>query len=102
MKAKTESLGLKGQGVEALTIKAVDTAIEKYEKNKEARCKISPSEVAAKQELKEILHKNRDKLPLNEDGEHFYRYEGVDYILEEKLKRTKADTEGAFPDMDKD
>lgn len=91
--AKNEQLpGLKGPGVEPLSIKAIDAAVEKYEKKKEQRCKASPGEISAKTDLKELLHKNRDKLPLNEDGEHFYRYDGVDYILEEKLKRTKADT----------
>lgn len=91
MATKNEELpGMKGPGVEIPSIKAIDNAISKYEDAKERRCKMSPREVAAKGELLEVLHKNRDKLPLNEDGHPFYRAEGVDYVLEETLKRSKA------------
>ena len=84
---------MKGKGVEKLVIKSIDTLIDAYEKKKEARCNISPGEVAAKGALLDALHKNKDKLPLNSDGEAFYRYEGVDYVLEESLKRKKVDTD---------
>jgi len=86
---------MKGPGVEAFSVSlpSVNKAIEGYEKEKEARCKISPKEVAAKATLLELLHKFKDKLPLNADGEHFYRYEGVDYVLEESLKRKKVDSD---------
>ena len=86
---------MKGPGVEAFSVSlpSVNKLIEAYEKKKEARCKISPGEVAAKGALLDALHKNKDKLPLNSDGEAFYRYEGVDYVLEESLKRKKVDTD---------
>ena len=77
-------------GVTELKIPSITKAIEKYEEAKEKRCKASPAEVAAKTDLLEILHKNRDKLPQNEDGEHYYRHYGVDYVLEESLKRKKV------------
>lgn len=89
--AKTEELPeMHGKGVEVPSIKPIDNAIESYESEKDKRCKISPREIAAKGKLSELLHKNRDKLPLNEDGNPFYRYNGVDYTLEEKLKRSKV------------
>jgi hypothetical protein len=91
MATKTDEMpGLTGKGVELLSIKAIDNAISKYEDAKERRCKMSPREVAAKGELLEVLHKNRDKLPLNEDWHPFYRADGVDYVLQEMLKRSKA------------
>lgn len=73
------------------SIPEVEKAISKYEKKKEARCSASPGEIAAKNELKEQLHANRDQLPINAEGQRFYRFEGVDYILEETLKRRSAD-----------
>ncbi len=89
---KQESIPLEGQGVAELSIPEIDKAINKYERKKEARCNASPDEIAAKGELKKILHANRAALPLNEAGVPFYRYEGVDYALEEKLTRKKVDT----------
>jgi hypothetical protein len=95
MSAKTGSLpGMSGEGVAPLSIASIDKAIDKYEQKKEQRCKASPGEIAAKQELLALLHKNRDKLPLNDDGHAFYRYEQVDYVLEETMKRKKVASEG--------
>lgn len=81
-----------GPGVVPLTIADIDKAINKYERKKEARCAASPDEIAAKAQLKAVLHANRDALPKNEAGVPFYRFEDVDYVLEEKLLRRKVDT----------
>jgi len=81
-------------GVAPLSIPEVDKAVAKYERLKEKRCEASPGEIAAKQELKKILGDNRLKLPQNEDGLRFYRKDGVDYILEETLKRRADDEAG--------
>lgn len=83
--------GVEGDGVAPVRIKEIDQAITKYERAKEKRCAESPKEVAAKQSLRALLHENRDNLSLNEDGQRFYRSEGVDYILEESLRRRKVD-----------
>lgn len=80
-----------GAGVAPLVIPEVAKAVSKYEKKKEARCNASPGEIAAKAELKELLHAHRDKLPMNDDGNPYYRHEGADYVLEEKLKRVSTD-----------
>lgn len=90
--AKNQELGLAGQGVEALSIPEIDKAIAKYQRKKEARCAETPGEFAAKQELQKVLHANRDKLPVGEDGVSFYRSDDRDYRLEEKLKVRKVET----------
>jgi hypothetical protein len=89
---KTPDLpGVEGPGVSALSIPEIDRAVSKYERKKEARCAVSPEEVAAKRELRAALHSNRAQLPVNEEGNPYYRHDGTDYILEEKLKRRAAD-----------
>lgn len=82
---------LSGAGVVGVKIPDLDKAAAKYERKKDERCAASPGEIAAKNELRELLHANRDKLPLNSEGQRFYRADNVDYILEEKLKRRAAD-----------
>lgn len=84
-----------GKGVEPLNIPAIARLITKYEKKKEARCAESPGERDAKKELQAALHSLRDQLPVNEDGNHYYRstdYER-DYILTEKLQAVKFSDE---------
>jgi hypothetical protein len=83
--------GVEGKGVSPLVIPEIAKAINTYERKKEKRCEISPGEISAKRDLKELLVKHRDELPLNEDGHRFYRHEGVDYIIDDVLKRRSAD-----------
>jgi hypothetical protein len=90
MAEKQEQIDIKGKGVEVPSIKSLDGAISDYESEKDKRCKISPREVAAKGKLQDLLHKNREKLPVNEDGFPYYRYEGRDYTLQDALKITKV------------
>lgn len=91
-KDKTAALpGMTGKGIAPLSIPAIDKAINSYERKKEKRCQASPGEVSAKRDLTALLAKHRDELPANEDGQRFYRYEGVDYIVDVVLKRRAAD-----------
>lgn len=91
-KNKTPDLpGIAGKGVSPLVIPSIAKLVDKYERQKEKRCQASPGEITAKRELSAALHDNRAALPVNEDGQSFYRHEGVDYILEENLKRRAAD-----------
>lgn len=91
-KTGTDDLpGMVGKGVAPLSIPEIDKAINAYERKKEKRCEASPGEVAAKRDLKELLVKHRDELPMNEDGQRFYRRDGVDYIIDDVLKRRSAD-----------
>jgi hypothetical protein len=85
MAEKQEELGVKGKGVEPPSIKSIDKAADEYQTAKDRRCRESPREVAAKGKLQELLHKNREALPKNEDGNPFYRYDGRDYCLAEKM-----------------
>lgn len=87
---KNNELPLTGDGVEPLSIAEIDKAIDKYQKRKDERCKASPGEIEAKQNLRKILHAHRDELPKNGEGVPFYRYDERDYLLEEKLKVRKV------------
>lgn len=69
----------------------MEKCINKYERKKEARCAASPDEIAAKRELFATLHAHAAELPVNGEGQKYYRFDSVDYILEEKLKRRAAD-----------
>lgn len=89
--AKNELPGMEGPGVELLEIAEVDKAISKYQRKKEARCQVSPGEIEAKRELRAALHKHRDKLPVTAEGVPFYRSDGRDYFLEEKLTVRKVE-----------
>jgi len=91
---------MEGDGVAPLEIKDIDKAISKYQKKKEARCLASPDEVAAKREVRTQLHLHRDELPQNGEGIPFYRYDGRDYLLEEKLRVVKVDEDGDESDND--
>lgn len=90
---KNNELGLTGAGVEAIEIPEIEKAITKYQRLKEARCVASPPEIAAKTNLRQLLHEHRNKLPVNGDGTPFYRSDGRDYVLEEKLKVRKVEAE---------
>ncbi len=83
--------GLDYQPGQVVVFNGIDKAVIAYERKKEKRCEASPGEISAKRDLKEQLAKYRDHLPKNEDGERFYRLDGVDYILTETLKRHRAD-----------
>ena len=84
--------GIEGPGVALLEIEEIDKAISKYQRRKEARCSVSPAEIEAKRELRELLHKHRGKLPVNGDGIPFYRNDDRDYLLLETLKVRKVET----------
>jgi len=91
-RTKTDDLpGVEGEGVTLLKIPDIDKAVDAYERKKEKRCEASPGEISAKRDLRDLLHKHSDKLPVNEDGAKFYRRDGMDYILEETMKRKRAD-----------
>ncbi len=95
-KNKTGTLpAMTGPGVEVPKNPALDKFIRKYEAAKEKRCTASPDEIAAKKELQFALHQHRASLPINSDGEPFYRSEEYerDYVLQEKMKVRKFGAE---------
>jgi len=91
MSKNSELPGMEGEGVALLEIAEIDKAIAKYQRKKEARCKETPGEVEAKSQLRTLLHKHRDKLPVNKEGVPFYRHDDRDYCLEEKLSVRKVE-----------
>lgn len=92
--AKNQDLpGVDGPGVAPLKIPEIEKAINKYQRKKDERCQASPGEVAAKQELRALLHEHKSELPVNAQGIPFYRYDERDYLLEEKLKVQKIVTD---------
>lgn len=95
-----ELAGVSGKGADRVSIEAVDKAIRKYEKKKDARCAETPGERDAKKELMAALHANLESLPRNAEGKRFYRYEVQDgkfkdYIIEDKLVMKVVDEEDA-------
>lgn len=100
---KTAQLpGMTGAGVAPIEIAEVAKAITRYERAKEKRCQVSPDEIATKRALEATLHKHAGALPLNKDGNRFYRQDDVDYILKESLLRRRSDDgEGAGGDAEK-
>ena len=91
--AKQEHIDLgNAPGVAPLVIDEIDKAVTKYERAKDKRCAESPAEVTYKRELRAILHARRDELHTDpETGERFYRVDGKDYVLSEKLSIRKVD-----------
>lgn len=84
MSEPAAELGLKGAGVEPLSIPALNKVIATYEQHKERRCAESPGEMAAKKELKFALQQHAAQLP-QIDGKPFYRFGDRDYILDQKM-----------------
>jgi hypothetical protein len=62
-------LGLSGKGVALPKIKAIDEALEEYQKAKKKRVAASLAEVPAKQKLIALLRKHEDKLTVPAEGE---------------------------------
>lgn len=82
--------GMTGKGVAPVTIPELDKLCEKYEREKEKRCKMTPKEVAAKSDLMDAMHKHSDKLSKNGDGELFYRYNDQDFVLQQGKETLKV------------
>jgi hypothetical protein len=68
---------MEGEGFETVTIPEIDKAADKYIKIKDARCKISPKEIAAKGELIDAIHAHQAQLPKDGEGSTVYRYDDL-------------------------
>lgn len=87
-------LGLKGEGVEKVKIKGLDSAIQKWETAKSERAAKLTEEIAAKQKVFALMKTHQGELPKNEAGFTIYDDGEKTYILEEKLKSKKHDSDG--------
>lgn len=73
-KPKQTEIPLKGEGVEALHIPAIEKAADKYTDARDERMTLSEAEADAKKELLEAIHANRDRLIQEVGGGVSYRY----------------------------
>jgi hypothetical protein len=88
--------GIEGEGVAPISIPELDKLCDKYIREKEKRCKMTPREVAAKGDLMDAMHAHADKLHKNEDGEITYRFDDQTFVLrkgKETLQVVKGDSE---------
>jgi hypothetical protein len=75
--------GIEGKGVAPVRIASVDKAAAEYVRERDKRCRQTPREIAAKQKLIDLLHKNEDKIGRDDNGT--LRYEFDETLIE--LKR---------------
>lgn len=71
---------MEGAGVGRVKIAEIDRLARKYNKLKEERCAITPSECAAKQELIEAIDRHADEI--GKDAEGVVRYYAGDWRIE--------------------
>lgn len=87
-----------GPGVARIKFPEIDALARKYQKLKEKRCAITPSEDAAKTELLQAVHAHAKEI--GRDGEGVIRYYAGDLVVEvtpgkDKLKvKSDSDDEG--------
>jgi hypothetical protein len=89
----TEELGLTGKGAERVSIKAVDTAVVKYVKQRDERMELTKKEVEAKQALIKALRDNKDKLGTDAEGTIIYRHDDLLVTLKHGKDDLKVKTE---------
>jgi hypothetical protein len=76
-KDKTQELGLTGPGVERVTIKAVDRAVERYVAARDERMELTKKEVEKKIELIAIMKEHKDKIGVDAEGSMIYRHDDL-------------------------
>jgi len=101
-KEKTPELGLKGPGVERVSIKAVDRAVDRYVLVRDERMELTKKEVEKKVELIAIMREHKDKIGVDADGSMIYRHDDLLVTLKhgkDDLKvRTSEEEEGGNGD----
>jgi hypothetical protein len=60
-----------------ISIPEVEAAADKYIEIRDKRCKMTPREVTAKEELITLIHAHSDKIAKNAEGEQVYRYDDL-------------------------
>jgi hypothetical protein len=76
-KDKTQELGLTGPGVERVTIKAVDRAVDRYVLARDERMELTKKEVEKKVELIAIMKEHKDKIGVDAEGSMIYRHDDL-------------------------
>jgi hypothetical protein len=86
-----------GDGFDRPKIKAIEEAAAAYVDVRDKRMKLTPKEVEAKTTLIDACKKHLDKLPVNGDGDHVYRFdeEVVIFSSKDQVKVKTAAAEAA-------
>lgn len=66
--------GVEGPGTGTVKIPELETAVDKYVRERDKRCEMTPKEKAAKLEVIELLIKHKDEIGVDNNGEIVYRY----------------------------
>jgi hypothetical protein len=83
--------GLKGKGVERVSLPAIDALCDAYIIERDRRLKQTPKEVAAKLKLIEALHRHAAKLQ-QPDGSLLYNYDELIIRLEHGKDKLKVES----------
>jgi len=69
--------GIKGPGVAPKRIPEIDKKADQYIRERDKRCEMTPREIAAKGKLIDAIHKHKDEIGADKNGEIVYRYDDV-------------------------
>lgn len=99
MKKNEELPGMTGKGVERVSIKALDLLVDKYVEARDERMALTKREVETADDLREGMHKYKDKLTVDKDGNIIYHYDDQVITLNKskekiKVRREKEETDG--------
>lgn len=89
-----EQTEITGDGFDRPKIKAIEDAALAYVEVRDKRMKLTTKEVEAKTTLVDVCKKHLDKLPVNGEGDHVYRFDEEVVILSTK-DNVKVKTAGA-------
>jgi hypothetical protein len=93
----TDLPGIEGAGVAPVRIPEIDQLAEKYVRERDKRCAMTPKEIAAKQALMDAIHTHADQIGRDAGGVIRYHYDDSVVTLapgKEKLKVTAASEDG--------
>jgi hypothetical protein len=99
-KKQSDLPGIKGPGVSRVSIAEVDELAEKYIRERDKRCAMTPKEIAAKSELVDALHRHAKEIGKNSDGEIRYMYDNVVVLLKPGKETLKVKEVEAFEEDD--
>jgi hypothetical protein len=91
--AGTQELGLKGKGVERVSIRAIDNAIGRYVLARDERMELTKKEVETKTALIKVMRDNKDKLSVDAEGTIVYKHDDLLVTLKHGKDELKVKTE---------
>ena len=69
--------GIEGAGVAPVRIAEIDDLAERYIKERDKRCAMTPKELAAKSNLTDAMHRHAEELGRDSDGVIRYQYDDL-------------------------